>query len=238
MSLAVALWDDPSWTAPPTTVSLDVVGTPAISGSSANILTTANAPISPSGFANSVLCALVTCSHINSSPWSSYIQLSCTSSVGGALTRLSSTSINVDSNVFGSAHLFYRLAPTAGAQNLTATYQLPSGAWGDRIRIIPFVLYNVNQSTPFGTGVTAGATGTINVTVSTSATTSMVLYGSASATSPTGFNQNQLMSYFSVTDNGYGDYTLLGNATGGFSRTFTTTNSGIYGAWAVEALVA
>lgn len=219
-------------------VTLDLIGTPAISGGAANVLTTAAAPITPSGQANSMLCALVVCSHVNTSGYTVYPQLSCTSTVGGALTRLTSASINANNSNVGSVHFFYRVAPTASAQNLTATYQMSGGAWGDRIRIIPFVLYNVDQASPFGTVVVAAGSGSTSLTVGSSAASSLLMYGSGTQSSPTAFNQTLLQQYFSVTDNGYSDYLLLGSAVGGSSTTFTSTNSNRWGAWGIEVRAA
>lgn len=219
-------------------VALDVIGTPAISGSNANTLTTANAPVTPTGQANSILCALVACSHANTSGYTVYPQLSCTSSVSGAMTRLSSASTNINNSNVGSVHFFYQVAPTATTHNLTARFQMSGGAWGDRIRVIPFVLYNVDQSTIFGTvSATAGNNNT-SLTVATSSATSLLMYGSGSQSSPSAFNQTLLQQYNAVTDPGYTDYLLLGSAAGGSSTTFTSTNTGRWGAWGIEFLAA
>lgn len=218
------------------TAAIDVVGTPATSGGNANVLTTANAPITVSaGLSNSMICALVYCSHANAANFTSYQALSCTSSVGGALTRLTSASVNVSGNQLGSVHLFYRLAPTAGAQNITASYQMPGTMWGDRIRVIPFSMKFVNQSTPFGTPTLTQGTGTVSNTLASSASTSLALFGMTGSASPTGFNRTQL-ALFGSADNGSGDYGLVGSAAGGASVAFTTSNSSRHGAFSVEVL--
>lgn len=219
-------------------VMFDVVGTPAISGNNANILTTANAPITPTNQANRIMCALVACSHANTSGFASYPQLSCTSSVSGAMTRLTSASINVNNSNVGSVHFFYQVNPSVTTHNLTARFQMAGGAWGDRIRVIPFSLYNVNQASPFGTVVIAASSGNTSLTVGTSASSSLLMYGSGSASSPGSFNQTNLQQYNSVTDPGFTDYLLLGSAGAGVSRTFTSTNSGAWGAWGIEFVAA
>lgn len=218
------------------TAEIDVVGTPAVSGTNANILTTANAPITVSaGLSNSMLCALVYCSHANSSNYTAYQALTCTSSVGGSLTRLATASVNVSGNQLGSVHLFYRLAPTSGAQNITASFRMPGTAWGDRIRVIPFSMKNVDQTTTFDTPVLTQGTGTVSNTLPSSASTSLSLFGMTGAASPTGFNQTQL-ALFGSTDPGSADFGLLGSALGGSSVTFTTSNSSRHGAFSVEVL--
>ena len=220
-----------------TPVAYGTTGTPAISGTGANTLTTANAPITIGSESNRMLFALVGVSNANTANWNTFDILTAQSSVDGSMTRLASISSNTSGANNGSLHLFYLANPTTGTANITSTVSMAGATWLDRVRVIPFYMYNVNQSTPFGTPVLRAVTGGANTTIVSTDSNNKVLFGWVGGTAPTAFNKT-LIASFGSNDAGGGDYILAGYADGGVSQTFTTTNSTRNATFAVEILPA
>lgn len=218
-------------------VVFGAAGTPAISGTGANTLTTANAPITVGSESNKMLFALVGVSNANTANWNTFDVLTAQSSADGAMTRLAGVSSNTSGANNGSVHLFYLPNPTAGSANITSTASMAGATWLDRVRVIPFYMYNVNQTTPFGTPVLRAVTGGANTTLVSTDSNNKVVFGWVGGSAPTAFNKD-LIASFGSNDAGGGDYILAGYADGGVSQTFTTTNSTRNATFAVELLAA
>lgn len=205
-------------------------------GSPNATLTTPAAAITPGPLVNPCLVCVVVTSHANTRTCQNYSAWSCSSSVDGALTELVRRDIR-DSNQGGAA-IFYKTGVSPDAANITSTYTFGGGQYGDRIRMIVGLYYNVNQAQPFRQYAT-GAPDNLALAAALSGMepSSLGVFGEGSASSVAGFSGNQRQLGGSSV-NGLGDYVLLGDAApvdGAVALTSTSANSA---AWILGELQA
>lgn len=205
-------------------------------GSSGGTLSTPNAAITPGVLVNPCLVAVVVTSHSNGRNSSGYSPFSCSSSVDGALTELSRRDIRDSNN--GAVGIFYKTGVSPDAANISATYNLGNGQWGDRIRMIVGLYYNVHQATPFRQ-FASGAHDSVVLAAALSGmrSTSRAVLGMGASSDITGFTGAQRQVGGSSV-NGLGDYVLLGDATPTDGDVALTTGSANSSAWILGELQA
>lgn len=210
---------------------------PMVANGSPNAtLTTPNAAITPGALVNPCLVAVVVTSHANTQSCINYSNLACSSSVDGPLTEL--TRLDIRNSNQGGAAIFYKTGVSPDAANLSATYTFGGGQYGDRIRMIVGLYYNVHQSAPFrqfATGFHDNAV--LAAALAGMQSSSMAVLGEGAASSITGFSKTQ-RQVGGASVNGLGDYILLGDAAPAEGAVSITTDSANSSAWILGELQA